>query len=267
MELTKNNDGGISSRGIMMKGRLFIVIILSSLMLFIPSVNGIFQPLRTEGGSLSITGETDIVFVAENVVCTIDDGVEATFSASYQFFNPTNHSIQLRIYLPYDEWISSPVITVNQENSMVEEEDFGFSPFSEEDAYKYMSFNATFPSNKITWINATYVTSIGLTHRSFTDVYDTGYISETGATWNNTINVTFSFHINKNVYSFGLSDWMITQDDTYVIASQSFENWLSDRNMDVEWYHLSLNLGGIFILGLIGISGIILFLIWRKNKK
>jgi hypothetical protein len=69
------------------------------------------------------------------------------------------------------------------------------------------------------------------------------------------------------VYSFGLSDWTITQDGSYVIASQSFENWLSDRNMDVEWHHISLNLGGIFILGLIGISGIILLLIWRKNKK
>jgi len=251
----------------MMKSRFFIVVFFISLMLFIPRVSGIFQPVRTEGGSLVITEKTDIVFIAENVVWTIDDGVESTVSASYQFFNPTNHLIQLRIYLPYDEWISSPEITVNQENSMVEKEDFRFSPFSEEDTYKYMSFNATFPSNKITWINATYLTAIGLTHRSFTNVYDTGYISETGATWNNRINATFSFHINKNVYSFGLSDWTITQDDTYVIASQSFENWIPDRNMDVEWHHLSLNLGGIFILGLIGIIILsIIFLLIRKRR-
>ena len=251
----------------MMKSRFFIVFFFISLILFIPGVSGIFQPVRTEGGSIMIAGETDIVFIAENVVWTIDDGVEATVSASYQFFNPTNHLIQLRIYLPYDEWISSPVITVNQENNMVEEEDFRFSPFSEEDAYKYMSFNATFPSYQMTWINTTYVTSIGLTHRSFTDVYDTGYISETGATWNNTINATFSLYINKNVYSFGLLDWTITYDDTYVIASQSFEDWIPDQNLDVKWHHLSLNLGGILILGIIGIIVLsIIFLLIRKRR-
>ena len=251
----------------MLKARFFIVFFFISLILFIPGVSGIFKPMRTEGGSLIITEETDIVFVAENVDCTIDDGVEATFSASYQFYNPTNQSRHLRIYLPYDEWISTPTIKVNQETILAKKEDIGFSPFSEEDAYKYMSFNATFPSDQMTWINATYVTAIGLTHRSFTNIYDTGYISETGDSWNNKINATFTFRINKNLYSFGLSDWTLTQDDSYVIASQSFENWMPDRNIDVEWHHISLNLGGMLILGLIGISGIILLLMWRKNKK
>jgi hypothetical protein len=237
--------------------------------LFYPVVISNPIPVKTEAGSPVVDRDTKIRFVDETITYTIDDEFKAFVSACYQFYNPTNDSVGLVIYLPIDGDVSDLTIFVNDAGVEIDKKENGFSMFTDGEVYNWISFNASFPANNITMINATYITYTGKTNTFFTSIYETGYISKTGSTWNDTINATFSFKINKELYSFGLSDFKMTNDDNYVIASKSFENWMPDRNINVEWQQFQFGLGGICILSILAI--IVLFygierLIHKRKK-
>jgi hypothetical protein len=240
-----------------------------------PSVLCNLIPVKSEGGSPSIDDDTELIFFDEKITYIIDEPSVANVTAVYYFKNPTNQSILQKLFLSYKHTILNLSIDANNKSIHAQKAEDWLPYYVEGVRLSWMTFKVTFPEYEITIINATYKTAVGRDYTRnpfplslFTKIYQVGYISETGSTWNNPINATFIFKINKDLYLLGLDNFDITRDDDYIIASKTFTNWLPDRNIEAEWHQFQFKFETLLLIIVITIIvALVLLRITKRNRE
>jgi hypothetical protein len=250
---------------------IILILLIFLQITLIPSALCNIIPVKTEGGSPTIDTDTDLLFFEEIITYVIDKPVYANVTAVYYFKNPTNQSIQQELYLPYKEMIYNLSIHVNKK-SIQARKTGTLSYYLEGVLLQWMKFEVTFPEYNITRINVTYRTLVGRDYTKnsfplslFTNIYQVGYISETGSTWGNPINATFIFKIKRDLYLLGLNNFEITWDNKYVVASTIFTDWMPDRNIEAEWHQFQFKFETLLLV-LVSIIIITLVLLTMRAR-
>jgi hypothetical protein len=129
-------------------------------------------------------------------------------------------------------------------------------------------FNVEFKENETITLKAIYPERYALPPELFDNPFFNSksctYIAKTGSAWNDTINATFTFKINKNMLPIGLSGFDIFDDGAYIVATKSYTNWIPDRDIKIEWTVINIP---CLLVVIIPIILIILIIIIRRKKK
>jgi len=226
-----------------------------------------------------------IQFISENVEYTIDSFNDVKVNASYEFFNTINHTNVVNIFLPlfdirpnYDEEISVKISI----NDSISEHNFskgsGISSYSLDEAnsaftnerfygvYEFLEFE---PFEKY-FLNVSYWLddAVKISNFIYFKSFNCEYLTTTGLCWNNSIDkATFNFKIKKSLYSSGLTEFNIREENGYIIASKIFSNWVPNHNIKAEWISGNPFIFPVVVLISVIVSCIIIYLKLKYFKK
>ena len=259
-----------------MKKKKTIALIGLSLFFLIDIVSSNPLPLTNYGSGTPfyVSTNTSICFLSENVTYEINDGHWAEVTAVYVFHNPTNTTIEQTLAIPFDIGLprylqifanTKEIFNASFSNNQAHNIEFNGETYS---AYL---FAFDFKENQTTHMTVRYdeYYSVPLGILEFENPFfgskTCTYLAKTGASWNNTLNATFTFKINQNMFPIGLDGYNKTYEGGYVVASKSFAHWIPDEDITIEWtsFNIPCCLGVILPIILVTI----IIILWRNKRK
>ena len=244
---------------------LIILIIYS----FKTCVNANPLPIENYGSGTPIIDEnTPIQFISEDITYVINYS-GASIIANYTFYNPTNETIDQMIIIPF---IRHPPF-----NLRIYSENMGYIDTNKEyhvefdnETYQGTSFSLIFQQYETNMVRISY-SQDGLEVNTFEDPFffsgkSYTYLARTGSSWNNTINATFTFKTQKDLYVTGLGEFKRYSENEYNVVTKSFTNWIPDRDFEIACLTLNWTCVLSFLLVIILIICILLFSKKRKRN-
>ncbi|MGC9308242.1 MAG: hypothetical protein ACP5FL_05625 [Thermoplasmatota archaeon] len=220
--------------GIDMKKVLVVALLLCCMA--IQPAYGNPVPVSDQGGTPVVDGDTPVILQYENVTYVVDEEHQANVSAVYRLTNPTGTERNLSIMLPFEERMPDD-LAIRQDNVSIS---YAMVPVNQSFS-PAARFPCCIPANGTCKITATYSLWIAeVTHRVAMYRYECIYTAETGRHWNGSIaEARFTFKVAKDLYSHGLSGFVVTETTRYMVARATYHNWTADRDIEAVWYNIN----------------------------
>ncbi|MDD5778863.1 MAG: hypothetical protein PHU95_05410 [Candidatus Thermoplasmatota archaeon] len=234
--------------------------------LLLPPAQGNPVPVSEGGGTPAESDETPIVLRYENVTWVIDEGHRANVTAIYHLHNPTGERMNLTVFLPFTERIPDDVTLQQGGLSLACNRTNDGEPF-----YPSVWFACSIDAAATSMIKAAYTLRIEeRSHRVVTDRYRCLYLAESGRHWNGSIEeAVFTFKIARDLYSYGLSGFQVTETADYVVAQATYANWTANANVEAVWYNINAYGKALFIVIPVAlmVGAVLVVRTVRKKKK
>ncbi|MDD3493611.1 MAG: hypothetical protein PHZ19_08975 [Candidatus Thermoplasmatota archaeon] len=213
--------------------------------LLLPPTQGNSIPVSKGGGTPVIDHDTPVVLWYENVTWVIDEAHRANVTAIYRLHNPTGELINLTVFLPFTERIPDDVTLQQDGQSLACNHTNDGEPF-----YPSVWFACSIDAAATSMIKTAYSLRVeARNHRVVTDRYRCLYLAESGRHWNGSIEeAVFTFKIARDLYSYGLSGFQVTETAGYVVAQATYANWTANANVEAVWYNINAYGKALFIV-------------------
>lgn len=214
--------------------KILVVLVLGCLLL--PPVHANPVPVSERDGTLAVDDGTPVKLQYENVTYVIDEAHRANVTAIYHLKNPTRNRINLTIFLPFSEQVPED-LALWQDNAPLPYNRTEYpAPF-----HPSAACTCSISARATSQIRATYSLWIAeVSHQVVMHRYACRYLAETGRYWNGSIETArFTFKVAKDLYSFGLSGFNLSETPRYMMARATYGNWTPDGNVQAIWYNVN----------------------------
>ncbi len=192
-------------------------------------------PVSDSSGTPAIDDGTPVILQRENVTWVVDEH-HANVTAVYHLWNPTGSEIHLSVLLPFRERVPDD-LSIRQDNVSV-----GYTRAADNLSFPAAArFSCSIPANGTSEVAATYSRWIAeVIHKVVTYRYECLYFAGPGRHWNGSIGeAKFTFKVAKDLYSYGLSGFNVTETTRYMVARTSYTNWTAGHDVTAVWYDVN----------------------------
>lgn len=225
--------------------KTMMVALVALCCLLLQPVDATPVPMSDSSGAPAIDDGTDVILQRENVTWVVDEPHRANVTAVYHLRNPAGREIHLSVLLPFQEHVPDD-LSIRQDNVSV-----GYIRAADNLSFTAAArFSCGIPANGTSEVAATYSRWIAeVTHKVVAYRYECLYPAGTGRHWNGSIAETkFAFKVAKELYSFGLSGFNLTETTRYMVARATYHNWTAGHDIEAVWYDVNPYGKGLLIV-------------------